>query len=62
MAVDKWVSHLHLKKGALHRALKVPEDQPIPADKMQEAAHSNSPHMRRMANFAKVSEHFDHGK
>lgn len=56
--MEKWIQGAHLKKGALHHALKVPQGEPIPAEKMMEAAHSNSPHMRRMANFAKTAKHF----
>ena len=40
-------------KGMLHRALHVPEEKPIPASKLAQAAKSKNPHMRRMANFAK---------
>lgn len=39
-------------KGALHRALNVPEGQKIPASKMAQAAKSTNPHMKRMVNLA----------
>lgn len=45
-----FIKKMHLKKGALHRALGVPEDQDIPDDKMREAANSQDPHVRRMAH------------
>jgi hypothetical protein len=40
-------------KGALHRALGVPEGEPIPAKKLGHALASDNPHMRHMAQFAK---------
>ena len=42
----------HMRKGGLHRALGVPEDQNIPAEKMAAAKHSSNPHIQHMANFA----------
>jgi len=41
-----------LNKGGLHRALHVPEGSPIPAEKLEEAKHSDNSHVRHMANFA----------
>jgi hypothetical protein len=41
-----------LNKGGLHRALGLPEDKPIPAEDLEEAKHSESPHVRKMAEFA----------
>lgn len=38
-----------VKKGALHRALGVPEGEKIPAKKLAAASHSKDPHVRRMA-------------
>lgn len=45
-----------MQKGALHRALGVPEDQPIPAKKMAQAMKSKNPHIRKMAMTAKRLE------
>lgn len=42
----------HLNKGGLHRALGVPEDKDIPADKMEKAQNSDNPHIAKMAQFA----------
>ena len=50
----------HLNKGGLHRALKVPEGQPIPAEKLAAAKHSENGHIRKMAAFASTMEHFKH--
>lgn len=44
---------LHFKKGALHKALGVPLDQPIPESKKRAAlAGKYGPKVRRMAIFA----------
>jgi hypothetical protein len=42
----------HLNRGGLHRALGVPEDEKIPAEKLEQARHSSNEHVRAMANFA----------
>lgn len=42
-----------IRKGALHRALGVPEDETIPASKLAAASHSKSASVRRMAASAK---------
>lgn len=50
-----------LHKGGLHRALNVPEDQPIPMEKKQAAANSPSSHVRAMAHLALAMSHWKHG-
>jgi len=50
----------HLRKGGLHRALHVPEDETIPASKLEAARHSSNEHIRHMANFAHTMSHFKH--
>lgn len=50
----------HLRKGGLHRALGVPEDETIPEAKVNAATHSSSPHIAAMANMAKTMSHFHH--
>ena len=47
--------------GRLHRALGVAEDEPIPGYKLQEARHSDDPHMRRMASLARTGKRFAGG-
>ena len=49
-----------LNKGGLHRALGVKEGEKIPSEKMEAAKNSNSPHIRRMANFASTMSGFKH--
>lgn len=48
------MSKLH--SGGLHRALGIPEDENIPLEKKEEAAHSENPHMAAMGRLA-VSMH-----
>jgi len=54
---EKWIQKTGVDKpghkGALHRALHVPEGKPIPAAKLSGALHSSNPHMQHMARFAK---------
>jgi hypothetical protein len=49
-----------LNKGGLHRALGVDESKPIPADKLEAAKNSSSPHIKRMANFASTMKSWKH--
>lgn len=42
----------HLHKGALHRALGIPEGDPIPLEKKESAAHSDNPHIAAMGRMA----------
>jgi hypothetical protein len=42
----------HLRKGGLHRALHVPENETIPAAKLAAARNSKNEHVKHMANFA----------
>jgi len=44
------MSHLH--HGALHKHFGIPEDQPIPLEKKEEAAHSDNPHVAAMGRMA----------
>jgi hypothetical protein len=49
-----WIAGAIKHPGALHRALKVPVGEKIPAKKLAKAAHSDNPIMRRRANLAKT--------
>ena len=40
-------------KGALHRALGVPEGEKIPESKLEAALHSKNAHIKHMAQAAK---------
>lgn len=50
----------HLNHGGLHRALHIPEDKPIPQERLEAAKHSKNPHVAHMAHFASTMEGFDH--
>ena len=56
----KWIQGAHIEKGALHRQLKVPEGEPIPAKKLEKAAHSTNPTLRKRAALARTLEGFHH--
>lgn len=52
---------IHIKeshKGDLHSALHVPQDEKIPANKINKALHSTDTHLKRMANFARNAAHW----
>jgi hypothetical protein len=49
-----WIAGATKNKGALHRALHVPEGKKIPAKKLAKAARSNNPMMRKRAALAKT--------
>jgi len=51
-----------LHGGALHRHFNIPEDQPIPMEKKQEAANSENPHTAAMGRMAVAMSHWNHGK
>lgn len=50
----------HLRKGGLHRALHIPEDEKIPADRLEAAKNSPNEHVQHMANMAATMKHFKH--
>ena len=47
-----------LRRGRLHRALHVPENENIPAEKLEAAKHSDNPELVHMANFASTLKGF----
>lgn len=50
--MGNWIAAMHMKKGALHKELGVPEGQKIPAAKIAKAKHSSNPTLRKRANLA----------
>jgi hypothetical protein len=48
----------HMRRGGLHRALGVSENETIPESKIEAATHSENEHIKRMANFAKTLKGF----
>ncbi len=53
----KWIQDMHLKKGALHKSLKVPEGKKIPEAKLKKAEHSKSPTVAKRARVAETLKH-----
>lgn len=54
---------IHIKpshKGRLHEALGIPEDELIPVSDLERAKGSDSPALRREANFALNAHQFKH--
>lgn len=48
----KFIQEMHMKKGALHKTLGVPEGEKIPVKKLEKAEHSKNPLTRKRANLA----------
>ena len=48
------------RRGKLHRALGVPQGQPIPAAKLAKASKTKSPALKKEVVFAENAKHFDH--
>lgn len=53
-----WIAKATSNKGALHRALGVPQGTKIPAKKLDKAAHSSSPLMRKRVALARTLKGF----
>lgn len=49
-------------KGKLHRELHVPDDQPIPHARLEQAMHSQNREVRNDAIRADTMEHWSHAK
>lgn len=49
------------EKGKLHRELGVPEGEKIPAHRLEQAAHSKNPEIRRDAIRAETMKKWHHG-
>ena len=57
-----WMAGAVKHPGALHRDLGVPEGEKIPAAKLEKAANSSNPTLRRRANLAKTFKKFGRGR
>ena len=51
-----------LHGGALHRHLGIPEGNPIPREKKEEAARSSNPHVAAMGRMAVAMHGWSHKK
>jgi len=60
MDPKKWIQGAIKNPGGLHKALKISPDKKIPAQKLEKAAHSNNPKIRKMATLAETLKGFKH--
>ena len=62
MTKEKWIQDAlpSSSKGKLHRRLGVPQDKKIPDKKLNKAAHSKNPSLKKEANLAKTLKSFHH--
>jgi hypothetical protein len=51
----------HVKPGALHRQMGIPEGQKIPTSKLESMKNSPNPQTRKRANFALNARRWHHG-
>ena len=56
----KWIQEMHMKKGALHKELGVPQGKKIPASKLKKAEHSKNPTERKRAHLAETLKKLHH--
>ena len=61
-AKKNFIAGMHMKKGALHRELGVPEGKKIPERKLEKAAHSDDALLRKRANLAETLKSFNRSK
>ena len=54
---EKFIQKMHMKKGALHKELGVPEGKKIPEKKLQKAEHSKNPTEKKRAILAETLKH-----
>ncbi len=50
----KWIQDMHMKKGALHKELAVPQDKKIPTAKLKRAEKSSNPTTAKRARLAET--------
>lgn len=62
MAKKEWIAGAIKHPGALHRQLGVPQGQKIPAAKVEAAAKSSNPTLRRRAILAQTLGKMPKGK
>lgn len=55
---EKWIQKMHMKKGALHKSLGVPEGKKIPEKKLDKAEHSKNKTIVRRVKLAKTLSGF----
>lgn len=58
MAKKNWIAGAIKHPGALRKSLHVKPGMPIPMSKLNKAAHSSNPTLRKRANLAKTLRKF----
>lgn len=53
---SNWIQRIGMKKGSLHKDLNVPLDKKIPKKKLDKAAKSSNPTLKKRAVLAKTLE------
>ena len=51
---EKFIQKMHMKKGALHKTLHVPEGEKIPEKKLMKAEHSKNETTAKRARLAET--------
>jgi len=55
-----FIQEMHMKKGALHEQLHIPEGRKIPEARLHKAEHSRDPLLRKRATLADTLRHLHH--
>lgn len=56
-----FIQGMHMKKGALHEQLGIPQGQKIPEKKLEKAEHSSNKLLARRAQLAETLKGFHKG-
>lgn len=56
----KFIQAMHMKKGALHEEMGIPKGKKIPKAKLDKAAHSKNPTLKKRAVLAETLEKMHH--
>jgi hypothetical protein len=59
--MSDWVKGVVRNQGALHRALGIPGDKPVPRSKPEEAGRSKDPHIGRMVHLSATLKGLNRG-
>jgi hypothetical protein len=56
---EKWIQDAHIKKGALHKEMGIPEGKKIPESKLKKAEHAGGK-LGKRARLAETFKSFKH--
>ena len=59
-AKKQWIQDAHIKKGALHAQLGIPEGKKIPQKTLSKAEHSDNPLLAKRARLAETFRRMHH--